>query len=149
MACKKKYNIGGALESLSPLADMALPGLGTALNFASSFIQQGAIKKEAQEGVVSNLTEKTINTNPYGYALGGLLKNRNYYKGRQFSTGGILVGKEDAALYKGAKHGKEGGIKVGANGVPTKTGHNEVEGEETKFSYMDKEYIFSSKLIIE
>lgn len=145
---RKKYNIGGALESISPLADMALPGLGTALNFASSFIQARAMEKKANEGVVNNLTEKTINTNPYGYALGGLLKNRNYYKNRQYASGGLLTGKEDAALYKGKKH-SSGGIKVGANGVPNENGGNEVEGGEVKFSYMDKEYIFSSKLIIE
>lgn len=145
---RKKYNIGGALESLSPLADMALPGLGTALNFASSFIQQGALKKEAQDQTVSNLTEKTINTNPYGYALGGLLKNRNYYKGKQFSTGGLLTGKEDAALYKGKSHA-QGGISASAKGTPTLNGQNEIEGDETKFSYKDKEYIFSDKLIIE
>ena len=148
MACKKKYNIGGALESLSPLADMALPGLGTALNFASSFIQQGALKKEAQEGVVSNLTEKTINTNPYGYALGGLLKNRNYYKGKQYATGGLLTGKEDAAIYSGKSH-KQGGISTSAKGTPTPNGQNELENGEVKFSMGNKEYIFSNQLIIE
>lgn len=145
---RKKYNIGGALESISPLADMALPGLGAALNFASSFIQAGAMKKEAQDQTTSNLTEKTINTNPYGYALGGLLKNRNYYKGRQYASGGLLTGKEDAALYSGKKH-SSGGIKVGNNGVPNVNGGNEVEGGEVKFSYKNQEYIFSDKLIIE
>ena len=146
---RKKYNIGGALESISPLADMALPGLGAALNFASSFIQAGAMKKEAQDQTTSNLTEKTINTNPYGYALGGLLKNRNYYKGRQYASGGLLTGKEDTAVYKGAKHGKEGGISVNSNGIPDKQGMNEVEGDEVVFQYKDKSYIFSDKLIIE
>lgn len=144
---RKKYNIGGALESISPLADMALPGLGTALSFASSFIQQGALKKEAQDQTVSNLTEKTINTNPYGYALGGLLKNRNYYKGRQYASGGLLTGKEDAAVYKGKSHA-QGGISTSAKGTPTANGENELEGGEVKFTYKDKEYIFSNQLII-
>ena len=146
---RKKCELGGALESLSPLADMALPGLGTALSFASSFIQQGAMKKEAQDQTVSNLTEKTINTNPYGYALGGLLKNRNYYKGRKFSSGGILQGDDSLMKYKGAKHGKEGGIFVNSNGIPDKQGINEVEGDEVVFQYKDKSYIFSDRLIIE
>lgn len=150
---RKKYNMGGALgalESLSPLADTALPGLGSALSLATSFIQGKAMEKKANESVVNNLTEKTINTNPYGFALGGVLKDNNfsYYKKRQYSSGGILVGKEDLSVYHGSKH-SNGGIAVNSKGLPSKSGTNEVEGEEAKLTIRDKEYIFSSKLIIE
>ena len=76
------------------------------------------------------------------------LDNFSYYKGRKYSSGGILTGKEDLSVYKGNKHSK-GGIDVDSNGLPSKTGTNEVEGEEAKLTIRDKEYIFSSKLIIE
>lgn len=129
----KKYNNGGLINTIgqvAPLADLAMPGLGSALSIATSFLGGRIQEDQLNKNTVQSLTQKTVNTNPFGFA-----------------NGGFLLGNKDFGVYKGKLH-TSGGISVSAKGTPTKNGINEVEGGETKFTYKGQDYIFSDQLKI-
>lgn len=154
---KKKYNLGGNLQKtqnvlgttqgVAGLGDMVVPGLGTALNAAIGIFGQGFIKHAANKDIENSLTQMTVNTNPFGFALGGMLKKTKAYKNRSYASGGLLEGTDDLGVYNGASH-EQNGIKVSKSGIPSKEGINEVEGKETVFKMKDQAYIFSDKLKI-
>lgn len=135
-SAKWKKELGGTLNTLSALrdfsslGDLALPGLGPVLSASLSILQAGLGKKMFNENIEKSLAQQTINTNPFGFALGGVLK-----------------GKEDLGYYKGRSH-ISGGILTNPKGIPSEKGINEVEGEETLFKYKNMSYIFSDKLKI-
>ncbi len=137
---KKKYNLGGNLQKtqgilstaqgVAGLGDSIVPGLGSALSTAIGIFGQGFMKHAANKDIESSLTQMTVNTNPFGFALGGILK-----------------GRDDFSYYKGQSH-STGGIKTSSTGIPTKNGINEVEGGETKVQLNNQDYIFSNRLKI-
>lgn len=125
--CKtKKYDNGGTLDSVLPIIPAALgmvnPLLGTASGVALNMYQNSK-----QESPVNNTV---VNSNPYGYELGGK-----------------LIGNEGAMQYSGASH-SEGGIKVNPEGIPVQMSNQEVEGDEVVVKIKNKPYIFSNKLFV-
>lgn len=64
-----------------------------------------------------------------------------------YSTGGVLKGKLDFATYYGRKH-KNGGIATDKNGNANPNKVNEIEGDETRLSIGDSNYVFSDQLTI-
>lgn len=154
---KKKYNLGGNLQKtqgilstaqgVAGLGDSIVPGLGSALSTAIGIFGQGFMKHAANKDIESSLTQMTVNTNPFGFALGGVLRKTKVYKNRSYASGGLLEGTDDLGVYSGATH-EQNGIKVSKSGIPSKEGINEVENKETVFKMKDQVYIFSDKLKI-
>ncbi len=128
------FKYGGKLpkviQSISPIADLFVPGLGSAMGILGAGISAVEAKKDRRMEQNSKFSALGANTNPYGYAHGGMLKGRHdlsYYKGRSHATGGIMVN---------------------SNGVPSDNVSAEVEGKEARFSVGGKTYIFSERLKI-
>ncbi len=128
------FKYGGKLpkviQSISPIADLFVPGLGSAMGILGAGISAVEAKKDRRMEQNSKFSALGANTNPYGYAHGGMLKGRHdlsYYKGRSHATGGIMVN---------------------SNAVPSDNVSAEVEGKEARFSVGGKTYIFSERLKI-
>ena len=68
---KKRYDMGGSLQQLLPLLDLAAPGLGTAASTVAGVLQQAnAFNKQT--------TPLKSPTNPFrSYRDGGLIKVGN------------------------------------------------------------------------
>lgn len=135
-AKKFKHEEGGTLSSANKgelvgqglgaaLTLAGLPGLGPVLGQVGAMI--GA-KKDEKQALKNSFNEVQNSVNPYGFEKGGQLK-----------------GDEDLMTYKGNDHA-QGGISVEENGIPSKQGINEVEGDETVYKINGKSYIFSKKL---
>jgi len=122
---KKKYEVGGPLDSVLPMLPVALglvnPVLGTAASIGLKMSQQKETVPQPQS---------VINSNPYGFALGGTLN-----------------GNEDLMNFNGNTHA-QGGIKVSPDGLPVNDSNQEIEGGETILSIGKKKYVFSAKLTI-
>lgn len=121
--------IGSAVGSM---ANMIVPGLGSILSpvlgMVGGTIGGGIDKRNA---VQDNISKMTVNTNPYGMELGGMIQGRN----------------DDLSFYKGRSH-RDGGILVNQSGMPSYNPVAEVEGGETRWKVGKKGYIFSKKLKI-
>ena len=76
----------------------------------------------------------------------GVSQNINPYQ--MLEKGGMLVGSEDNAKYKGKTH-SQGGININMQGVPTKYASNkEVEGDEVIVRLGKQNYVFSKAMKI-
>lgn len=121
--------IGSAVGSM---ANMIVPGLGSILSpvlgMVGGAIGGGIDKRNA---VQDNISKMTVNTNPYGMELGGMIQGRN----------------DDLSFYKGRSH-RDGGILVNQSGMPSYNPVAEVEDGETRWKVGKKGYIFSKKLKI-
>lgn len=122
---KKSYSNGGTLDSVLPMIPAALgmanPILGTASGVALNMLQNSK---------QNTTTNPVVNSNPYGFELGGK-----------------LIGNEGIEQYSGAKHGAEGGIKVNPQGIPVQMSNQEVEDGEILYTTKSgQKYVFSNKL---
>lgn len=134
-----KLESGGAASTgqaigstVGSMANMIVPGLGSILSpvlgMVGGTIGGGIDKRNA---VQDNISKMTVNTNPYGMELGGMIQGRN----------------DDLSFYKGRSH-RDGGILVNQSGMPSYNPVAEVEGGETRWKVGKKGYIFSKKLKI-
>lgn len=140
MSCKtKKYKkmamggqIGSALgTAVGSAANFIVPGLGSILSpILGNIGNLLGGKVDAKKTMREQLSQSTVNTNPYG-----------------FEDGGLLTGKDDLSFYKGRSH-RTGGIKVNTKGIPTYNPTAEVEGGESRVRIGNHGYIFSKKLKI-
>lgn len=127
---ESKYGqIGGTAGSLvgTALSAVGVPGLGGLFSMLGNVVGS---KIGAPKDMQNQLNQLTVNKNPYGFAYGGM-----------------LTGKEDAAVYKGRLH-SHGGILVNKSGVPSGKPDAEVEGDETVVKIGNKSYVFSNRLKI-
>lgn len=125
--CKtKKMENGGALDTIIPM----VPGILSAINPALGAVAGVGLNAYQQSKQPVPQSSPVVNSNPYGFELGGQ-----------------LIGQEGAEMYKGATH-SEGGIPILNDGtISTKEIANaEVEDGETIITIKNKKYIFSNKL---
>jgi len=115
----KRYDMGGSLQSLLPLLDLAAPGLGTAASTVAGVLQQAnAFNKQT--------TPLKSPTNPFrSYKLGGKLKEHNLPTHEQ------------------------GGGMVDKMGNPSNQGTAEIEKQESIYTSQKGKtpYVFSDTLV--
>lgn len=115
----KKYNMGGSLQQLLPLLDLAAPGLGTAASTVAGVLQQAnAFNKQT--------TPLKSPTNPFRtYKMGGSLK-----------------------AYNLPSHENGGGM-IDKMGNPSNSGVAEIEKQEAVFTSKKgaTPYVFSDTLV--
>lgn len=116
---KKRYDMGGSLQQLLPLLDLAAPGLGTAASTVAGVLQQAnAFTKQS--------TPLKSPTNPFrSYKMGGKLKLNNL-----------------------PSHEQGGGI-VDKMGNPAAQGTAEIEKQESIYTSKkgNTPYVFSDTLM--
>lgn len=117
---------GGALDTIIPM----VPGILSAINPALGAVAGIGVNAYQQSKQPVPQSSPVVNSNPYGFELGGQ-----------------LIGQEGAEMYKGATH-SEGGIPILNDGTPTQMSNQEVEDGETLVTLKGKKYIFSNSLII-
>lgn len=121
----------GIGSSIGSVANLIVPGLGSLLSPVLGSV--GGVlgaKYDAKKQAREQVQQTTVNTNPYGFELGG-----------------EITGNEDLAFYKGKSH-RNGGIMVSKTGLPSFNPVAEVEGDESRLRLGKKTYIFSKKLTV-
>ena len=131
---KKKYNLGGEIQSLLPLLDLAVPGLGTSLSAVVGMIPGKSQTKKLESP-----------TNPFRtFRKGGLITESNKSYDSKFSS----LKRGSLKSYNLPTH-EQGGGMVDKMGNPTSSGVAEIEKKEVV--YTDKRgtnpYVFSDTLL--
>ena len=108
----RRYQGGGmidALSTLAPLADLAVPGLGTAVGVGLQLTQRMFEPQSIAPGMIKD-------NNPYSYATGGKLRDK------QLSS--------DSTLIQGNPHITDGNPRI-VNGRRVRLDHNEIVSRNT------------------
>jgi hypothetical protein len=121
----------GIGNSIGSIANLIVPGLGSLLSpVLGSVGGMLGSKFDNKKQVREQVQASTVNTNPYGFELGG-----------------EISGNQDLIFYKGKSH-RNGGIQVSATGLPSFNPIAEVEDGETRLKLGKRNYIFSKKLTV-